>query len=34
MWDSLENRTVADLEELVALRHGTHARASTLDSVN
>ncbi|MBT2551801.1 HAD family phosphatase [Arthrobacter sp. ISL-5] len=39
MWDSLEDRTVADLEELVARRHGSRAhasavRASTLDSVN
>lgn len=39
MWDSLEDRTVADLEELVARRHGyrTHAstvRATALDSVN
>jgi HAD superfamily hydrolase (TIGR01509 family) len=39
MWDSLEDRTVADLEELVARRHGSRAHASavhasTLDSVN
>jgi len=34
MWDSLDNRTVADLEELVALRHGSLARASTLDGIN
>ncbi|KRE64018.1 haloacid dehalogenase [Arthrobacter sp. Soil736] len=34
MWDSLENRTVADLEELVAFRHGSRAHASTLNSVN
>lgn len=34
MWDSLENRTVADLEELVALRHGSLARAYALDGVN
>ena len=34
MWDSLENRTVADLGELVALRHGSLGRASTLDRIN
>jgi HAD superfamily hydrolase (TIGR01509 family) len=34
MWDSLDNRTVADLEALVALRHGSLARASTLDGIN
>jgi HAD superfamily hydrolase (TIGR01509 family) len=34
MWDSLENRGVTDLQDLVALRHGLAKAASTLESVN
>lgn len=34
MWDSLEGRGVADLEELVAARHGLASAATTLDRSN
>ncbi|MFJ5696848.1 HAD family hydrolase [Arthrobacter sp. NPDC093139] len=34
MWDTLEGRGVADLEELVAARHGLAPVATTLDSAN